>query len=264
MSFYMNLASKFPELDSKLSQARMAESPEKFLKRIVKTSFMASLGLCVVLFLFFKSVAVLLALPILLLFMFAYFKRIPDIKIAKYRRGISREIVFAGRFLIIELEAGVPPYEAFKNMARNYKVIGIYFQEMVSKIALGTSIEDAINETIENVPSDELKKILWQVLNAISTGSEVVESLKMVVEQIVREQQIAVEAYGKKLNPLAMFYMMVAVIIPSLGVTMLVILLTFLSIKLSLPLLLGLSFMLGFVQFMFLSMIKSSRPAVEL
>ncbi len=248
----------------KLRKARMLDRPDEFIKKTFKTSLMGSLGFCIIFFLFVNNPAVFLAFPIFFILLFSYLKRVPDVKISRLKRGISREIVFAGRFLIIELEAGVPPYEAFKNMARNYKAIGVYFQEMVSKIDLGTSIEEAINETIDDVPSEELKKILWQVLNAISTGSEVVESLKLVVDQIVREQQIAVQEYGKKLNPLAMFYMMVAVIVPSLGVTMMVILMTFLSIKLSLLVLLALSLLMAFIQFMFLSMIKSSRPAVEL
>ena len=48
------------------------------------------------------------------------------------------------------------------------------------------------------------------------------------------QQQIEVKEYGRKLNPLAMFYMMIAVIVPSLGMTMLVVLATFVGLKLSL------------------------------
>jgi hypothetical protein len=47
----------------------------------------------------------------------------------------------------------------------------------------------------------------------------------------MKEQKISVQDYGKKLNPLAMFYMMIAIIIPSLGVTMIVVLATFLGLN---------------------------------
>jgi hypothetical protein len=56
---------------------------------------------------------------------------------------------------------------------------------------------------------------------------------------------------------------MIAIILPSLGVTMLVILATFIGFKMSLTTLLGIAGMLAFTQFMFLSMIKSSRPPIS-
>ena len=61
-----------------------------------------------------------------------------------------------------------------------------------------------------------------------------------------------------------MFYMMFAVIIPSLGMTMLMIMSTFIGIKLSLFVLLMIVGFLAFMQYMFLAIIKSSRPAVDL
>jgi flagellar protein FlaJ len=180
------------------------------------------------------------------------------------RANVNKEIVFAGRFLIIEISSGVPLYTAFTNMARNYKHVGIYFSEIVEKVDFGTSLEDAINEVIITSPSPELRKMLWQVLNSLKTGADVSNSLTIVLDQIVREQKIYVNEYGRKLNPLAMFYMMIAIIIPSLGIVMLIVLATFMGFKLTMGVLLGILLFLAFVQFMFLAMIKSSRPAVDL
>ena len=83
------------------------------------------------------------------------------------------------------------------------------------------------------------------------------------MEQIAREQTIEINKYSKKLNPFAMFYMIIAVILPSLGITMLVVLSSFLEFELSLTIFLIIAFFLGFVQFIFLSLIKFSRPAIE-
>jgi hypothetical protein len=57
--------------------------------------------------------------------------------------------------------------------------------------------------------------------------------------------------------------MMVSVIIPSLGTTMLVVLATFIGLRLNLIILLGLAGFTGFIQLMFLSIIKSSRPPIS-
>ena len=129
---------------------------------------------------------------------------------------------------------------------------------------MGTSLEEALNETIKTNPSYQLRKVLWQIVNSLKTGSDIVISLKAVIDSIVREQVIAVEEYGKKLNPLAMFYMVIGIIIPTLGVTMLVVLSTFISIKIDLTILIIISLGIAFLQLMFLSIIKSSRPAVEI
>ena len=58
--------------------------------------------------------------------------------------------------------------------------------------------------------------------------------------------------------------MIIAVILPTLGVAMLIVLSSFINFQLSLTILMFVAFMLGFVQFMFLSLIKFSRPAIEL
>jgi flagellar protein FlaJ len=120
-----------------------------------------------------------------------------------------------------------------------------------------------LTEAVEYIPSDNFRRILWQILNSIRTGSDVAQSLISVLEQIAREQTIEVDKYSKKLNPLAMFYMIIAVILPSLGVTMIVVFSSFVKFEIGLTALIFIAFLLGFVQFMFLSVIKFSRPAIE-
>jgi flagellar protein FlaJ len=164
---------------------------------------------------------------------------------------------------MIEISAGVPMHKAFENIHLNYEVVGVYFGEIVSKIYLGTSIDDAVNEVLMFSPSPNLRRILWQLLNSIKTGSDLGPSLEVVINQIVKEQQVAVQEYGRKLNPLAMFYMMVAIIVPSLGTVMLVVLSSFLGLNISLVILLAIAGFVGFVQFMFLSVIKSTRPPIS-
>ncbi|MBR9692201.1 type II secretion system F family protein [Candidatus Woesearchaeota archaeon] len=246
----------------------MKETPEEFVKKTFFTSFYMTTGLSLFLFAIFSKVkflAVILAVlfPIIFLGTFLYFVKLPDIKIIKKRKSIDREVVYAGRFLIVEMESGVLLYNAMANVAKSYKEIGKEFSNILNNIDMGTNIEDALNETIEFTPSPDFRRLLWQIINALRTGSDVSESLKSVVEQITREQIIEIKAYAKKLNPLAMFYMIIAVILPSLGITMLIVLSSFISIQLSLPLLVGIAVLLGLLQLIFFVVIKSSRPAVS-
>lgn len=260
----------FPDLKHNLLQANMPYEPEEFVKRTFMASFMLSFGVCILFIggmlssLGKQITPAIILFPVCLFIFFNYFIKAPSVKISKFEKEINKEIVFAGRFFIIEIESGVPIFNAFINISRVYPAVGQYLGGIVDRINMGTSMEDAINEAIETVPSANLRKILWQILNSIKTGADVTESLSGVIEQIIKEQNIAVEEYGRKLNPLAMFYMLIAVIVPSLGTTMLIIFSSFMGFKLTLPVLLTITGLIGFMQFMFYAMIKSSRPAVEL
>ena len=262
------MTKSFPMLKLKLKQAGMDDKPEDFIRKTFISAFYMTTGLVVTLFLVLAKLNVLkgivfLVVPVIFIVMFLYMFKLPDLKISKKEKEVSREIVFAGRFIIIELESGVPLYNAMVNVAKNFEIVGKYFKEITDKVDLGTSMEDALNEAVEFIPSDDLRKILWQIINSIRTGADIAKSLQSAMSQITRDQINEVNKYGKKLNPLAMFYMIIAVILPSLGITMMIILSSFIQFQLSLTILLALAGFLGFVQFMFIAMVKFSRPAVE-
>ena len=272
---YKLLGKKIDGLDSKLKQAGMYETKADFIHKVLKLALMGALGITA--FLFFvlgktklgantlSFVSFLVGAFLILFFILAnYFLRTPDVLIMKKSREVSKEIVFAGRFLIIELESGVPLYNAMMNVSDNYPMIGKYFNDIIQKVNLGNSMDEAIVDTIQNSPSNDLNRILWQGLNSLKTGSDIKWSLGSVLDQIVREQQILMKDYGRKLNPLAMFYMMIAVIIPSLGTTMMTVLATFLNIKISLFVLIIIVCAFAFMQFMFIAIVKSSRPPIEM
>jgi archaeal flagellar protein FlaJ len=206
----------------------------------------------------------ILSFPVMLSIMYLYFSQIPIVKISRLDREINKEIVFASRFLVVEIESGVTLYDAMKTLAINYQNVGLYFQEIINKVNIGTSMEKALTETIEVCPNDGLTKVLWQISNSLRTGGDIASPLKSVINTLIKEQQISVNEYAKKLNPLAMFYMLIAIIMPSLGVTMFTIISIFMGFKLNLTILLFVVVLNGFMQFMFVAMINSARPPVEL
>lgn len=266
--FFKRIAARFPGLGMKLQQAGMADTETAFVKKTFFSAFYLTTGIGITMALLLAkvhvgAVFVVVLLPVLFMMMFFYFIKFPDVKIMRIEREIDREIVYAGRFLVIELESGIPVYDAFKHVSTNYPIIGKYFDHIVEDIDLGTTIDDALNRAVELTPSQNFRRVLWQIINSMTTGADVATSLNTVIEQIVREQRIELNEYGRKLNPLAMFYMIVAVILPSIGITMFVILVSFLSIKLTLTTLLMIAGLMGFIQFLFYTVVKSSRPASQ-
>jgi len=180
------IARHFPNLKHSLKKAGMNYKPEEFIKRTFLSSFYMTTGLVVFLALILAKFDVLkgvmlIFIPIIFFILFTYLLKLPDVTISKKEKGISKEIVFAGRHLIIELESGVPLYNALINVSKNYEVIGKYFKEIVNKVNLGTSMEDALTEAVEFIPSDNFRRLLWQILNSIRTGSDIAKSLESVL-----------------------------------------------------------------------------------
>ena len=267
--FFKRLAKKMPDLEEKLIIAQMKDTPEMFLKKVYTVSFMISFSFSFLFLLpILHSLGHGILVPIISFFLLFpvirfYFLKMPDLKILNLEKEITKEILFALRFLIIELESGVLIYKAFENIKKNYPVIGKYFGEIVDQVDYGTDIEKALNNVIQKCPSDNLRMILVQIQNSMKTGADMVTALNVTVERITREEKIMVNEYSKKLNPIAMFYMIMAVIFPSIGFVMLIILSSFIGFNVTLPILFGLIGMIGFLQFMFISIIKSIRPPVD-
>jgi len=269
IDIFEQISRSIPQLGLKLAQAGIKDSPHRFIKKIAIVSLYYSLGINILLlfaFLKYKALAlvILILFPISFLALFGFFLKVPEVKIKSKQREIDKELVYVGKFLLIELSSGVSLFDSLTSISHNFEAAGKFFKRISDKIRMGTPMEAALNEAIEEAPSNNLKKILWQINNSLQTGSDIATSLNIVLDQIAQEQLIEVQQYGKKLNPLAMFYMMLAVIVPSLGITMLVVLSTLIKFKINLFILIMIAFFIGFVQLMFINIIKSSRPAVEL
>ncbi|HLC62286.1 MAG TPA: type II secretion system F family protein, partial [Candidatus Nanoarchaeia archaeon] len=180
-TLFQRISKAAPGLKLKLKEAGMDDKPEDFIKKTFISAFYMTTGMVVALFLVLAKYDVLkgaafLFVPIVFIIMFFYMLKLPDLKISRKEKEISKEIVFAGRFLIIELESGVPLYNAMVNLSKNFPIVGKYFKEITDKIDLGTSMEDALNDAVEFIPSNDLRKIFWQIMNSIRTGSDIAKS----------------------------------------------------------------------------------------
>lgn len=267
-TLYKKLAHTLPRLEDKLKEADMDLTPEDFVKKTIFSALYMAVGITffsgIIIWKLSMSPLLLLGAPVLFFLLFLYFSRLPDVKSLMKARELDREVIDATRYLIIELESGIPLYESIEGIKNNFEHVGNVFRDLLIDINTGSRMEDAITKAIRFTPSEQLRRVLWQMLNSLETGADVATSLKEMIHQISREQLVQIRSYGRKLNPLAMFYMIIAVIIPSLGVTMVTALSSFTDIQLDLQILIIIACALGFMQFMFLAVIKSSRPAVNM
>jgi pilus assembly protein TadC len=185
-------------------------------------------------------------------------------KIKKREREIDREVLFVGRYLLVKLYSGRPLLNALVETASSRGIAAKYIKEVVDDIGTGSTIEEALNNAMIYSPSDKLRKILFQINNALQLGIDVTGPLESVLEEITKELELEIKKYGKKLNTLVIFYMLAAVIVPSLGVAMFIVISSFLNFPITLRGLLILVFFIVVLQFVFMTLFRSIRPATHL
>jgi flagellar protein FlaJ len=258
----------FPDLKKKLTEADSPMTALSFVEKAVASTAFVSLTLLVLTFLFVFQLKLPLwyLLPLLLLYplvIFRYFMLYPDVAVIKRQKDIDYEIVFAGRHLVIALRSGMPLFDALVGVSQGYGEVSREFNRIVEKITLGVPVSQAIREIAQNNPSKNFTRLLLQVSNSLASGANVADALDAVLDQISREQMTELKAYGQKLTPMIMFFMIFGIILPSLGVAFLVILLSLISsgkFAFSSSILLFAFAFIAIVQFLFLALIESSRP----
>jgi len=245
-----------------------------FVKNSVKTAaimgFMSNIIVFFILAGFAKNsgsysilILILFTLPLGFLIFFKFFIKSPEIKVIKSKKRIDSEITSAISFLVLDLKANAPVFDALQNLSDNFEEIGTYLKDITTRIKLGSSMEATLNESVELVPSENLRVLLWQLINHLQTGADITKTLETIVKEIVERQKIEFKKYGKRLNVLSLFYMIVAIILPTIGFTMIAAALIFMGIKMSVGIVVGFWVIFTVSQLMFLAMSGGNRPVVE-
>ncbi|MCX6816024.1 MAG: type II secretion system F family protein [Candidatus Aenigmarchaeota archaeon] len=194
---------------------------------------------------------------------FFYIKSYPKLIIKKRMLDLERNMPYALRHMYVQVTSGVPVFDAIVSVSDgNYGAVSTEFRRAIKAINTGISVEKALDNIALRNPSQYFRRSIWQVANGIKTGSDIGGILRNIIDYISSEQKIAIRRYGSQLNPMTLVYMMIAVIIPSLGITFLMVLSSFSNIPISETMFWGILIFLAFFQFMFLGIIKSKRPNI--
>ncbi|MBI5223700.1 type II secretion system F family protein [Candidatus Micrarchaeota archaeon] len=271
------ISARSPNLKEDLKMADMKETPLEFLEKLVRTAITMSAGIIVleaiVIYNFLLSLAktnvMLLAIIVLLtifatpLIIYNYLMLYPKAIAAKRQKEIDYEVIFAGRHIAIALKSGMPLFESFVGASKGYGAVSKEIERIVDKVVLGVPINHAIRETTQNTPSLYFTRVMMQVANSISSGADIGNALEGVLDQISREQLIGLREYSQKLTPFVMFYMVLGIVVPSLGIVMTTVILSTISgsrAPISLLELITVAMVIGILQYLFVGFIESSRP----
>ncbi|MFT4282830.1 MAG: type II secretion system F family protein [Candidatus Woesearchaeota archaeon] len=263
------ILSKNNNIKKQLRMAKINKTSEQVVSQALKFGLMMSACMTLLAFFFLDSNnQPLIFLPIIFLVLWQVFYKYNLMgiqgKIIKRRKEIDRDVLFAGRFLLVKLNSGKPLINALVEASKSYGTSSTYFKDIIKDIELGKPIEIALQEESEYSPSLKFRKILFQISNALKIGIDVTEFLDATLTDIANEQMIEIQRYGKKLNSLTLFYMLIAVVLPSLGHTIFIIILSLASIDIDAIFFGTILFFLALLQGVFLVMYKSIRPDINI
>ncbi len=267
-----SIASHFPMLRMRLIQADMHYTPAGFVKTALFTAVYITAALLLITWLLIQKSdyalpAIILLIPVFYLASFFYAMHFPHVKARMRAKRLEQELVFAGRHMLIELKSGVPLFDAMLGISRDYGEVSAEFNKIVEKVTLGVPLGVALHDVAKTNPSSYFNRMILQMANSLASGSDLAATLESSLDQISKDQTIQLKAYGQKLNPIVMFFMIFGIIMPSLGVAFVIIMASFLGgtgLTFGSSALFGILVAVGLVQFIFLSMVESSRPRFDI
>lgn len=189
----------------------------------------------------------------------------PKVYANRKQKNIDKNLIPALEDMLVQLNSGIPLFTIMVNLSSSgYGELSEEFKRAVRKINAGLSHTVALEELGEKNNSLFFRRTLWQMSNGLKAGGDLSAIISESIKSLYEEQYLQIQNYGNKLNPLIMFYMLTSVILPALSATFLTILASMISLdqKNTMGLFIGLFVIVGIIQFMFLGVIKSTRPSL--
>ncbi len=257
------------EFEKVLKKSHIGYDVEKFTRLILISSVIGAILLTVFFFFIFTQLNLeYYFLGIIFLFSFLAFfflvKLIPTFSLQSKKAMLESDLLYSTRHLLLKLESGSSLVNSLESVSELSTSSAVFFKEIVFDITMGVPVEDVVDKAIEYSPSKAYTKILEEIQNSLKTGADIQKSLKSTLEDITKQHLIQIEAYGKKLNPMSMFYMIIGTIVPSLGTAMLVVASSLLpgAIIIDKRILLFLAMVVLVIQIFFILGFKSLKPGV--
>ena len=132
---------------------------------------------------------------------------------------VERAMPYALRHMASLLSAGVGISEALLSVARaDYGVISEEFELILRDMRTGSSFEDALTKFDEKMGSENVSRVVKQMLRAIKFGGNLSEILYKLAEDFAFEYRMKLIEYVQRVNGIAFIYMFITIVMPTMFV----------------------------------------------
>lgn len=260
---------RMPALSINLNQAESKLSPIEYISMCLASSsffLLFALTFSLISFRFGISYFIFAGISVLVAFlMFSQQLAYPKLVSSRRVKGIERNLIPALQDMTVQLNSGVSLFNILVNLSNGqYGEISVEMNDAVRDINTGRPQIDVLEDMAIRNPSLLFRRAIWQIVNGLKEGADIATLIEDVIRSVNDEQITQIQRYGGQLSPLALFYMLIAIIAPSLGITFVTIISTFAglpteTVKMVFYTLLGVTFVF---QIVFIGMIKTRRPSL--
>jgi len=261
----------YPSVIADLAQAEMKYNPEEYSALSVLSAIYQGVlvfGALLVVMVLTRNWALMdVSIAMAALFTaFMFFRSLvyPSYFVKKRVYEIEKNFLYALRHLLIQVRGGTPVFNSMVSVSEaGYGEISTEFLRVIREINSGKSMTEALERMALRNPSAYLRRMIWQMVNALRTGTDMGKTLQVILDQFTAEQRVLLQKFAKELGPWAMMYMMVTVIFPTLGITLFLILSSMSSFKLTDPVLFSFIGLSVVIQYFFIQFLKTKRPVMR-
>lgn len=190
--------------------------------------------------------------------------RYPAIASGKDAEKIEGNLIFALKDLLLKVSAGTQLYDAFVSIANSdYGEVSKQFERVAKQVQSGRPIDKALENMALKTSSEYMKRTVWQLVNVLKSGSNIKTALKIVISEQMQNHKEKIRGYAQELNLWSLIYMLFAVAIPTIGLTMMLILTTFSGFGMTEVTFIVFAILCLLVQYVIIGLIQSRRPSIN-
>lgn len=223
-NFVRSIVKKHPELKLKLKKGNSKLSEFQYINQTINVSVIISVMAAIFIFIFFKhkiEIVLFGILGIIFLFpiIYKFFFSLIDVQIRQYARLLDSDLLFVSEYLLVTLESGLPLPNTIQRLSNIDRPGGLFFKRVFTDFKTGKDFEAALNEAINYAPSNSVKVLLKRLKDSMVIGADLQVILSNFVKESSEKKVIEIREFSKKLNPLIMMYLLLGIVLPSLGIT---------------------------------------------
>jgi flagellar protein FlaJ len=148
---------------------------------------------------------------------FMYMRQYPRMLWKKRVTEVERALPYALRHMASLLAAGVGIEEAMLSVAKSdYGVLSEEFELILRDMRTGASFEEALEKFEEKMASDNVSRVVKQILRAVKFGGNLSDILYKMAEDFSFEYRMKLVEYVQKVNGVSFVYMFMTIVMPTM------------------------------------------------
>jgi Flp pilus assembly protein TadB len=153
-NFVSYLTSRRKNLKKDIRMARLKKEPKEVVQEGIQLGLLLGVTITFIAFILLNeaNMSFLWLIPLFPVFVIlSYQYRLLGIKskVMARKQEINKDVLFAGRYLLVKLNSGAPLVNALDEAANSYGLANKYFREIMNDIDLGKPVEEALDDADE-------------------------------------------------------------------------------------------------------------------